>query len=244
LINNDFDGVFATISGAGAYYDDGVTVKFAGVADNTNGGGTFGAGVASIDRSNGYFNQISVQSDYAYMSVEDTVNGIVSDVFAYTHSLSLGYASAPSATIEEITLSDYGIKNTITGTFSIQDIIGNDLVSVSDTGTVSIYGLTNSADTNVVTWNSTTKQLGYRSLSSTNKSSFISGASFSGVGNLKYGVTFSTAFPDTSYGVQITGEEARTWTVENKLSTGFLVNSNSSIPFTSDVFWFAIPYGQ
>lgn len=244
LINNDFDGVFATISGAGAYYDDGVTVRFAGVGDNTNGGGTFGSVLASIDRSTGYFNQIAVQSDYAYMSVEDTVNGIVSDVFVFTHSLSLEYASAPSATIEEITLSDYGIKNTITGTFSIQDIIGNDLVSVSDTGTVSIYGLTNSADTNVVTWNSTTKQLGYRSLSSTNKSSFISGASFSGVGNLKYGVTFSTAFPDTSYGVQITGEEARTWTVENKLSTGFLVNSNSSIPFTSDVFWFAIPYGQ
>lgn len=162
LINNDFDGVFATVSGSGAYYDDGVTVKFAGVADNSNAGGTFGAGVTSIDRSNGYFNQIAVQSDYAYISVEDTVNGIVSDVFAYTHSLSLGYASAPSATIEEITLSDYGIKNTITGTFSIQNVFSNDLLSVSDTGTVSIYGLTNSMDTNVVTWNSTTKELGYR----------------------------------------------------------------------------------
>jgi hypothetical protein len=132
------------------------------VADNTTGGGPFGAGVASIDRSNGYFNQIAVQSDYAYISVQDTVNGIFSDVFAYTHSLSLGYASAPSATIEEITLSDYGIKNTITGTFSIQDVFTNDLLSVSDTGTVSIYGLTNSTDTNVVTWNSTTKELGYR----------------------------------------------------------------------------------
>jgi len=165
LINNDFDGVIATVSGAGAYYDDGVTVKFAGVADNTNGGGTFGSVLASIDRSNGYFNQIAVQSDYAYMSVIDAVNNIYSDVFVFTHSLSLEYASAPSATIEEITLSDYGIKNTITGTFSIQDIIGNDLVSVSDNGTVSIYGLTNSSDTNVVTWNSTTKELGVRNYS-------------------------------------------------------------------------------
>ena len=165
LINNDFDSVFATVSGSGAYYDDGVTVKFAGVADNSNAGGTFGSVLASIDRNSGIFNQVAVQSDYAYMSVIDVVNNIYSNVSVFTHSLSLEYASAPSATIEEITLSDYGIKNTITGTFSIQDIIGNDLVSVSDNGTVSIYGLTNSSDTNVVTWNSTTKELGVRNYS-------------------------------------------------------------------------------
>jgi len=165
LINNDFDSVFATISGAGAYYDDGITVRFAGVADNTNAGGTFGSTLASIDRVTGYFNQISVQSDYAYILVFDTINSISTDIFAFTHSLVLGYASAPSATIEEIKLSDYGIENTITGTFSIQDVFTNDLLSVSDTGTVSIYGLTNSTDTNVVTWNSTTKELGVRNYS-------------------------------------------------------------------------------
>ena len=138
LINNDFDAVVATISGAGAYYDDGTTVRFAGVVDNTNGGGTFGSTLAAIDRSNGYFNQLVVQSDYAFMSVEDTLNIIVSDIYAYTHSLSIGYSSAPSAAIQEILLNDTGIKNTITGTFSIQDNGGNDLFTVNDSGNLTV----------------------------------------------------------------------------------------------------------
>jgi hypothetical protein len=244
LINNDFDGVFATISGAGAYYDDGNTARFAGVVDNSNAGGTFGSALAAIDRSTGYFNQIAVQSDYAYISVVDTANNIFSDIFAYTHSLNLEYSSAPSATVQQLELSDFGIKNTITGIFSIQDISSNNLFSVSDTGTISITGLTNSSSVNIVVWDEVDKTLGYKSLNSLNKSGFITGGSFSGATLLKYGVTFSTPYPDTSYGVQVTGEEARIWTIENKLSTGFLVNSNSTIPFTGEVFWFTAKYGE
>ena len=240
FINSDFDGYFATISGAVAYYDDGNTIRRAGVFNNTNAGGTFGAALASIDRTTGYYNQLAVQSDYVYMSVWDLPNGIFSNIFAYTYSLDLYYISASLGVVNSIELNESGIKNTITGTFSIQDVGSNDLFAVTDTGTISVGGLTLSSSSNFVTWDSTTKELGYKQIDY--KSNVISGASFSGASILKYGVTFSSPYLNTNYGVQITGEDPRTWTVENKLATGFVVNSNSNIPFTGDVFWTSTTY--
>ena len=240
FINSDFDGYFATISGAIAYYDDGNTIRGAGVFDNSNSGGTFGSALAAIDRSTGYFNQMAVQSDYVYMSVWDLPNSIFSEIFAYTHSLDLSYVSIPLSVVNNIELNEYGVNNTITGKFSIQDLGSNELFSVSDIGTISIGGLTLSNSSNFITWDSTTKELGYKQIGY--KSNVVNGASFSGATLLKYGVTFSNPYLDTNYGVQVTGEEARTWTIENKLATGFLINSNSSIPFTGDVFWTSTTY--
>jgi len=236
--------VFSTASIVGSYWDNGNVIKFAGICDNSVSGGTFGAALASIDKLNGYINQIAVQSDYAYMSVWDQPNSIFTEIYAYTYSLSLGFTSAPLATVQQIELSDYGIKNTITGTYTVQDIGGNDLFVVSDTGTVSLQ-LNTDTSNNFVVWNNTTKELGYQNISTLNtKSNFIKGASFSGISNLKYGVTFSTPYTNTSYGVQVTGEDVRNWTIENKLTTGFIVNSNSTMSFTGDVFWLSTTYGE
>lgn len=76
------------------------------------------------------------------------------------------------------------------------------------------------------------------------KSGYVVGSSFSGVGDLKYSLTFSVPFINNDYGVQITGEVPRIWSIENKTSTGFTINSNTTSVFSSDVYWLATSFGE
>lgn len=55
-------------------------------------------------------------------------------------------------------------------------------------------------------------------------------------------IVFSSAFANNSYAVTVTGEDARTWTVESKSNTGFIINSNSSQALTGPVYWIATPF--
>jgi hypothetical protein len=114
ILNKEYDAVFATISGAGAYYDDGVTVRFAGVADNSNVGGTFGSALSAIDRNTGIFNQVSVQSDYVYVSVWDLTNSIYNSLSIFTNSVVLSYIGSNTY---DITLDDVGVKLTTIPSF-------------------------------------------------------------------------------------------------------------------------------
>lgn len=50
-------------------------------------------------------------------------------------------------------------------------------------------------------------------------------------------VTFSSAMPDTTYVVHITGGVNRTWTYESKSTTGFVINANANAAFTGEVSW-------
>ena len=56
-------------------------------------------------------------------------------------------------------------------------------------------------------------------------------------------VTFGAAFPNVNYSVTITGVDGRFWTVENKTTNGFVINSNANQALTGDVFWIARIYG-
>lgn len=60
----------------------------------------------------------------------------------------------------------------------------------------------------------------------------------------KYTVTFITPFPSNNYSVTITGEKQRSWTIESKSASGFVINSNANPPFTGNVFWQAIEVGE
>ena len=64
----------------------------------------------------------------------------------------------------------------------------------------------------------------------------VSGLSFSGT-QLSYSVVFGSSFSSTSYAIAITGETPRTWSISNKTVNGFDIMSNSSEPFTDNVFW-------
>ena len=57
-------------------------------------------------------------------------------------------------------------------------------------------------------------------------------------------ITFATAFPNTNYSVTITGEDARIFTIQNKLAGGFEINTNSNVALTGDTHWHAINYGE
>ena len=46
---------------------------------------------------------------------------------------------------------------------------------------------------------------------------------------------------NTDYGVSITGVDARIWTIENKTTSSFIIDTNSIVNLTGDVYWIATP---
>jgi len=73
------------------------------------------------------------------------------------------------------------------------------------------------------------------------KASSASIASFSGTPKSS-SITFASSFPNNSYAVTVTGEDARSWTIQSKTSAGFTINSNSSVALTGPVYWIATPF--
>jgi hypothetical protein len=57
-------------------------------------------------------------------------------------------------------------------------------------------------------------------------------------------VTFSTAFSNTSYAIVITGEDARSWTIESKVAGSFVINANSNTSLAGTTYWIATAYGE
>ncbi len=55
-------------------------------------------------------------------------------------------------------------------------------------------------------------------------------------------ITFGSAFSDNLYAVTVTGEDMRSWTIQSKSSTGFTINSNSSVALTGPVYWIATAF--
>lgn len=61
----------------------------------------------------------------------------------------------------------------------------------------------------------------------------------------RYDVVFDTSYDTTDYAVTITAtSDARIWTIQSKLISGFTINSNSGTPLTGDVFWISLPYNS
>jgi hypothetical protein len=73
------------------------------------------------------------------------------------------------------------------------------------------------------------------------KASSASVASFSGTPKSS-SITFASSFPNNSYAVTVTGEDARSWTIQSKTSAGFTINSNSTVALTGPVYWIATPF--
>jgi hypothetical protein len=55
-------------------------------------------------------------------------------------------------------------------------------------------------------------------------------------------ITFGSAFSNNIYAVTVTGEDARSWTIQSKSNTGFTINSNSTVALTGPVYWIATPF--
>ena len=70
-----------------------------------------------------------------------------------------------------------------------------------------------------------------------------SAASFSG-SPVTSAILFGTAFNNNSYAVTVTGEDARSLTIQSKTSAGFTINTNSSVALTSPIYWIATPFNS
>ena len=55
-------------------------------------------------------------------------------------------------------------------------------------------------------------------------------------------ITFASAFSNNLYAVTVTGEDARSFTIQSKTSGSFIINSNSSVALTGPVYWIATAY--
>jgi hypothetical protein len=74
--------------------------------------------------------------------------------------------------------------------------------------------------------------------STTTKSGIVSNSTFTG-SPLNYQVLFTSSFPNTNYSVNVTGGDARVWTVENVTTGGFIINSNSNTGLLYPTYWVA-----
>jgi hypothetical protein len=82
------------------------------------------------------------------------------------------------------------------------------------------------------------------SLPVTIKAGSASAASFGGTPLTSSTITFGTSFPNNLYAITVTGEDARSWTIKNKVSSSFTINSNSVEKLTGPVYWVAVPYNS
>jgi hypothetical protein len=77
----------------------------------------------------------------------------------------------------------------------------------------------------------------------TTKAGSVANTSFSG-NPKKATVAFATAFGSTNYAITVTGEDARSWTIESKLAGSFVINANSNTNLSGTTYWTAIAYGE
>ena len=75
------------------------------------------------------------------------------------------------------------------------------------------------------------------------KAGNVTNTSFAG-NPRKATVTFTTAFPNTNYAITVTGEDARSWTIESKLAGSFVINANSNTGLAGTTYWIATAYGE
>jgi hypothetical protein len=65
-----------------------------------------------------------------------------------------------------------------------------------------------------------------------------------GTDNYQAVVAFASVYSNNDYAVTVTGEDARSWTIESKTGNGFTINSNSTTPLTGEVYWITTPYNN
>lgn len=78
---------------------------------------------------------------------------------------------------------------------------------------------------------------------STVKAGSGSAASFGGSPKTS-SITLTTPFSNNNYSITITGEDARSWTIQSKTSGSFVINSNSKVALSGPVYWIATPFAN
>lgn len=130
---------------------------------------------------------------------------------------------------------NYVVKNSGSGvvtvsTFSGQTIDGSSSKTLRTNDSIEI--VSDGSNWNIV------GGIGSVVSSTTTKSGIVSNSTFTG-SPLNYQVLFTSSFPNTNYSVNVTGGDARVWTVENVTTGGFIINSNSNTGLLYPTYWVA-----
>jgi hypothetical protein len=121
-----------------------------------------------------------------------------------------------------------------------------------------LQGLSNNNQPNILVYNTSSGQLSYTntvtSASYAATASYVpsiragsaSIASFTSAGGGDYIATvdLNPDYPNNNYAITITGEDARSWTIQSKTAQQFTINSNSQVVLTGPVYWIAIPFNN
>jgi len=129
----------------------------------------------------------------------------------------------------------------------------------SDSGASEIFGYTFNIDNSFTVFNGTPSvgsiysvswaleappgATGATGSSSDVKSGYLVSASFSG-DPLTASVSFDTDYADSNYTPSVIGDDSRSWSISNRTSSGFVINSNSSTALTGNVYWTTTPWTQ
>jgi hypothetical protein len=156
------------------------------------------------------------------------VNDYLVDVTANTVTVTL-------PTSVDIDGKNYVVKNSGSGivtvsTFSGQTIDGSSSKTLRTNDSIEI--VSDGSNWNIV------GGIGSVVSSTTTKSGIVSNSTFTG-SPLNYQVLFTSSFPNTNYSVNVTGGDARVWTVENVTAGGFIINSNSNTGLLYPTYWVA-----
>ena len=182
-------------------------------------GSTAYAATSSVSISSSFATTASHWSGSTAYAATSSVS--ISSSYALSSSFALSASWAPGGS-STITIADEG---TAQGTATFLNFIGTGVTATVSANTGSIT-ITSGGGSGLTT-----------------KAGSVANSSFTGTPN-KATVTFTTAFPDTNYAVTITGEDARSWTIESKVVGSFIINSNSNVAPTGTTYWTAIAYGE
>lgn len=179
-------------------------------------------------------------------SVQRNASGILDGSNRFTFdgtSVSIGNGATLSATGSLLGTSSYA-DQALSSSFALTASYVANASSFPYTGSAIISGSLIITGSTISTQGFTGSLQGTSSFAtSAGKAGAVSSASFGG-SPFTSSVTFGTAFANTSYAVTITGEDDRVYTVNNKQTTGFTINTNSSVLFTGSVYWMAMSYNS
>jgi hypothetical protein len=132
----------------------------------------------------------------------------------------------------KFTISDDG-----TASMAVQDNAGVALVTLLPKQR--LIAVCTSIGTAAGTWSLTIEEQSSFKM----KSGTVINTSFTGTPR-KATVTFSTAFANASYTVNVTGSDGRIWVVESLVAGSFVISSQANAALTGSVYWQAIAVGE
>ena len=57
-------------------------------------------------------------------------------------------------------------------------------------------------------------------------------------------ISLLPAFPNNNYAITVTGEDARSWTIQTKTNSSFVINTNSTTVLSGPVYWIAMQFNS